>query len=237
MFSLGQSISIYKYPNGDVYKGKLFNNQKKGLGTYTWADGTKFEGIFSNDSLQYGTMTWPDGECYQGEFDNGRQHGKGKYSWPGGHVFEGVFKNDQRVNGKMTFKQSQPISVRKLKKTLQRVRNGKYVIEVSNVMYVRNLIIIYTIFQYTIQINFTVILYSIIVIKLIQMNKFIQLKHQTLVKTIKYNILLYLFYNYILSFYVKFKRYRQNIVQQMFKLLLDIILCIYKFYKYFKYFK
>ncbi|CAL6102990.1 Hypothetical_protein [Hexamita inflata] len=119
--------------------------------------------------------------------------------------------------------QSQPISVRKLRKTLQRVRKGKYVRKVSNVHDVRNLIIIYIIFQQSISIDFTVLLYRIIVIKRIQMNKFIQLKLQTLVKTIKYNLLLYLFYNYILSFYVKFKRYGQNIIYQIFKLLLDII--------------
>ncbi|CAL5994222.1 Hypothetical_protein [Hexamita inflata] len=39
------------------------------------------------------------------------------------------------------------------------------------------------------------------------MDKFIQLKLQTLMKTIKSNILLYLFYNNILSFYVIFKCY------------------------------
>ncbi|CAL6024404.1 Conserved_hypothetical protein [Hexamita inflata] len=66
------------------------------------------------------------------------------------------------------YNQSQPISVRKLRKTLQRVRKGKYVRKVSNVHDVRNLIIIYTIFQQSIQINFTVILYRIIVIILIQ---------------------------------------------------------------------
>ena len=41
----------------------------------------------------YGTYTWANGEKYEGQFASNVMSGKGVYTWPGGRTYEGYFEN------------------------------------------------------------------------------------------------------------------------------------------------
>jgi hypothetical protein len=44
-----------------------------GKGVFTWPDGRKYEGEYSNDKKQgYGEYTWADGRTYKGNWLNGK---------------------------------------------------------------------------------------------------------------------------------------------------------------------
>ena len=69
-----------------------------GEGTYTWADGRRYEGQYEMDKKHgYGVYHWADGRIYQGNWFNGKQHGQGKYILQTGEV-----KIGEWVNGKRT---------------------------------------------------------------------------------------------------------------------------------------
>ncbi|XP_048350155.1 radial spoke head 10 homolog B-like [Sphaerodactylus townsendi] len=52
-----------------------------GKGTYTWADGVKYEGNFvKNVQMHQGRYTWPDGSVYDGQVKSGIRHGFGTYT-------------------------------------------------------------------------------------------------------------------------------------------------------------
>ena len=45
----------------------------QGFGFYTFADGKKYQGFFTNDKKHgYGVYTWLDGKQYQGWWTNGK---------------------------------------------------------------------------------------------------------------------------------------------------------------------
>ena len=68
-----------------------------GRGTYTWADGRKYEGEYLDDKKDgYGVYTWADGRKYQGYWANGKQHGKGKYISLDGSVKWGAWDDGKR---------------------------------------------------------------------------------------------------------------------------------------------
>ena len=46
-----------------------------GLGVYSWADGRRYVGNYTNDLKEgFGTFQWPDGRSYQGQWLGGSQH-------------------------------------------------------------------------------------------------------------------------------------------------------------------
>jgi hypothetical protein len=67
---------IMSYPHhGEQYVGQLRNDQKHGLGTYHFSDGSKYEGGFVMDVIQgRGKMTWIDGSSYGGDWLRGEIH-------------------------------------------------------------------------------------------------------------------------------------------------------------------
>ena len=69
------------YPNGDMYNGNFYEDQRHGKGKYIWKDGRIYQGAFSNDHrCGYGIYSWPDNSIYKGEFYSGLRHGKGTYT-------------------------------------------------------------------------------------------------------------------------------------------------------------
>ena len=56
---------IWRYPNGDVYEGDWYEEQKQGYGKYTYSDG----------------------DVYEGGWYNGKRHGKGKFTYLTGNFF------------------------------------------------------------------------------------------------------------------------------------------------------
>lgn len=81
------------------YEGEFYNNKKSGKGTYYFDNGSRIEGIFSNDHFESGTLYYIDGCKYVGAFDaRGYEHGYGTLYYPNGDYFKGQWQHG-RVNG------------------------------------------------------------------------------------------------------------------------------------------
>ena len=82
-----------------------------GEGTFTWKDGTKYEGQYFDDKKEgRGKFYWydnplnfilisfrPTGQVYDGEWKNGKQHGKGKFIDTDGVERTGVWENGNNI--------------------------------------------------------------------------------------------------------------------------------------------
>ncbi|KAL7133496.1 hypothetical protein ABFS83_12G144600 [Erythranthe nasuta] len=115
-------------PSGEQYSGSLVGNSPEGSGTYTWSDGSKYEGQWRFGVRHgYGKLQWPSGAFYEGEFSggyingsglytrsdravyNGRwrlnlKHGLGYQTYPNGDIFEGSWiKGAPQGHGKYTW--------------------------------------------------------------------------------------------------------------------------------------
>ena len=70
---------------------------KQGFGTFDWADGTKYVGNWSKNTIHgYGEYHWPDLRSYKGEWKMNKLHGKGLYSWPDGRSYDGQYTDDKK---------------------------------------------------------------------------------------------------------------------------------------------
>ena len=81
------------------YTGDFRSNAITGSGTYTWADGSKYEGQVEGGRRHgVGVFTGKGGSpFYEGEWKDGRRHGQGKLVYsPGGDVYEGQWLDDVR---------------------------------------------------------------------------------------------------------------------------------------------
>lgn len=72
-----------------TYEGETLEGCKHGVGTLTWDDGDKFEGVFVSDEKVRGTFTWKAGDKYTGEWKHSLMHGKGTYHYRNGRKYEG----------------------------------------------------------------------------------------------------------------------------------------------------
>jgi len=79
------------------FVGNLPNNDQSANGTFTFSDGTVYEGNFLNGLANgEGVLTNSDGyTIYSGSFVAGLFHGQGTYFSPDGWVFQGGFENGQ----------------------------------------------------------------------------------------------------------------------------------------------
>ena len=86
------------YSNGDTYQGSLNENLLcEGQGTYTFADGSVYEGNFSGGLFNgEGTLTFSNGDVYVGSFVNGAKEGHGVYTRSDGSVYDGEFKDNKK---------------------------------------------------------------------------------------------------------------------------------------------
>ena len=85
------------------YTGYLANGVFHGTGIYTWNDGGRLIGSFSNGSPTSGTMDWANGTRYEGEFKDWQLEGKGKYFAANGDVLEGTFADGKISYGTCTW--------------------------------------------------------------------------------------------------------------------------------------
>jgi hypothetical protein len=82
------------YPNGDIYNGNFYEDQRHGQGKYVFLDGRIYQGGFSNDQrCGHGTYSWPDNSIYEGEFYNGLRHGKGTYTVRVQLIIKNIYAN------------------------------------------------------------------------------------------------------------------------------------------------
>ena len=64
-----------------------------GQGLYKWPDGNQYKGEYIYGIKEgYGEFKWADGRVYKGPFINGKQHGNGKLT-VNGTTFDAVFDN------------------------------------------------------------------------------------------------------------------------------------------------
>ena len=70
-----------------------------GKGTFTWPDGTMYEGQYANNLREgFGEYRWKNGKIFQGMFKEGKQHGKGVY------IKDGQRKEVEYFEGKKIIK-------------------------------------------------------------------------------------------------------------------------------------
>eukprot|EP01114_Cavostelium_apophysatum_P020212 TRINITY_DN6715_c0_g1_i1.p1 TRINITY_DN6715_c0_g1~~TRINITY_DN6715_c0_g1_i1.p1 ORF type:complete len:1006 (+),score=276.52 TRINITY_DN6715_c0_g1_i1:184-3201(+) len=70
-----EGYGVMRYGNGQIYEGQWKANRMHGRGTYTFLDGTKFEGTFEDGyRIQNGVKYWPDGELVDEDPANPGQH-------------------------------------------------------------------------------------------------------------------------------------------------------------------
>lgn len=113
---------IYRYNNGDEYKGQWINNKQNGQGKYivkgnaiedgkwskgklldsgkhleTYPNNEKYIGEIKNGKRDgFGIYYFNDGSTYEGAWLNGKKYGKGKYTLPDKRYYEGDWKDDKR---------------------------------------------------------------------------------------------------------------------------------------------
>jgi serine/threonine protein kinase len=104
---------IINYNNGDKYEGNLKDGRKNGNGTYIWANGVVYSGIWKDDvkvskkeksSINcdgdckngYGTLTYEKGGKYVGNFRSKKRHGHGTYYYTTGSKYVGDWKKGKK---------------------------------------------------------------------------------------------------------------------------------------------
>tara|TARA_B100000242_G_scaffold282504_1_gene243837 strand:- start:314 stop:1426 length:1113 start_codon:yes stop_codon:yes gene_type:complete len=102
LFILNSCNSSKKVTTIDFHDGSYVGEVdgkglKQGKGTYSWLDGSIYEGDFDKD-LRHGSgrFTWSNGETYKGDYLQDQRTGLGIYTWPDGSYYEGSFLNGKR---------------------------------------------------------------------------------------------------------------------------------------------
>ncbi|QWG00440.1 hypothetical protein KMW28_12330 [Flammeovirga yaeyamensis] len=97
-FSSLHAQDISDNPEKDKYVGQYNGEGKRhGSGTYTWQDGTQYQGKWRNDLMEgRGTLRFANGNKYEGNFFKGQPFGAGVYTWANGDIYKGGF-----LDGKM----------------------------------------------------------------------------------------------------------------------------------------
>ncbi|KAJ8768171.1 hypothetical protein K2173_021111 [Erythroxylum novogranatense] len=95
-------------PNGDVYTGYSMGVIPHGKGTYTWLDGTIYEGDWEEGKMTgKGKILWPSGAKYEGDISGGYLHGFGTFIGPNGSEYLGTWRmNIQHGLGKKKYPNS-----------------------------------------------------------------------------------------------------------------------------------
>lgn len=92
-----EAMVTLTYSNGNVET----INRDTNFSTYTYADGTKYEGERKNKSLFTGKYIYINGIIFEGVSNDKGEHVKGKITYTNDSNFTGEFKNDKQYRGKM----------------------------------------------------------------------------------------------------------------------------------------
>ena len=102
-FTVCDGHGTYTSADGDKYEGEWENGNYNERVTYTWTNGDKYEGEWENNKRHgRGTYTWAIGNKYEGEWKNAKKHGRGTYTWANGDKYEGEWKNGKH-HGRGTY--------------------------------------------------------------------------------------------------------------------------------------
>jgi len=130
--ALWSKLVVNDNPVTEYYIGsRNAEGQKDGQGTFTWEDGSKYEGGWSCDEQhgECGVYTWANGEVILGNWEHGhipgyakytnldgdvyygevnvhkQKHGTGQLIYADGDIYEGCFRNGLRhFKGRMRYK-------------------------------------------------------------------------------------------------------------------------------------
>ena len=95
--SLKQTVpNITNFENGCTYEGDWDPEKKRhGFGVYTWNDGSKYTGYWSNNAADgFGKLEHANAEVYEGNWKNDKVEGYGEYIGIDGMSYKGQWKND-----------------------------------------------------------------------------------------------------------------------------------------------
>lgn len=91
-------FSVVTFANGDQYEVAYENNERQGLGIFTTADGSTFEGAEADERANgQGICIFVNGDRYIGMFERGRRHGHGILYNDQGWIRVGQWTDDQLV--------------------------------------------------------------------------------------------------------------------------------------------
>lgn len=77
---------------GNVYEGELVDGARCGWGTYTWANGQRFEGQWEGGQLHgIGLLRRACGSQWLCRFNRGVPHGRLRITWPSGDTLEASY--------------------------------------------------------------------------------------------------------------------------------------------------
>ncbi|MBP0004258.1 MAG: MORN motif-containing protein [Cyanobacteria bacterium SBC] len=90
----------FTFANGNRYEGEFFVGQPFGGGTFYHATGTVCQGYFYNLNFDGSNCTcrYPNGASYRGELRQARPHGTGTMTLPDGTTISGAFRAGQPVS-------------------------------------------------------------------------------------------------------------------------------------------
>ncbi len=87
----------YTYADGRIYAGLWKNGMLHGQSTYTAADGATFAGLWEEGKMNgHGTFTGVDNATYIGQWKNTKYHGQGTFIWANGNKYVGQWKDHAR---------------------------------------------------------------------------------------------------------------------------------------------
>ena len=87
-----------KYPNGDIYNGRILEGMANGEGNMVYKSGGNYTGFLVRDKKEgYGVLKMANGNIYRGEFKNDQFEGKGTVQYESGDIFEGISLNSEKM--------------------------------------------------------------------------------------------------------------------------------------------
>ena len=91
----GEGRGVWHLPDrGEyIYEGSMRDGKRHGGGTWTFPDGSRYEGEYRDNKMNGGTQTWADGDRYEGEWRDSKPHGYGTHTTAAGSRYEGEWCN------------------------------------------------------------------------------------------------------------------------------------------------
>ncbi|CAI5458854.1 unnamed protein product [Closterium sp. Yama58-4] len=89
---LPHGLGCYTWADGSVYEGEWVKGQKNGQGMFLWPSGARYQGEWKKGQMQgVGTYWGADGSFYTGNWAAGIKHGLGRKIYPNGDSYEGFW--------------------------------------------------------------------------------------------------------------------------------------------------
>ena len=103
MDTLPHGKGIYKYKNGDEYKGEFKKGMKDGNGYYKNKEG-EYDGFWKNNKKDgHGKYTFKNGDLFMGEFKDDMFNGQGILLYSNGNKTIGTWENNKRNGIELLF--------------------------------------------------------------------------------------------------------------------------------------